>query len=178
MSFSLSPRRLKQYRNDGNDLYNYMYSQLNMNLEQYNTIKYFEIRDFPNMSYRRLDEVIKDYEKIIQPKLLQWIQNERTSGRLFDKTNWRVYSEVWDYTRVYIGYHVLFPYDQYYFQLVFDFFYNCTHQPSDDGNELHFQLALYGWKDSSLDFVQPDNKYKLSSDLFIPEWNNYTYSLE
>jgi hypothetical protein len=177
MTSELSPYRLKQYREDGNDLYDYMHSQLHTNIDHCNTIKYFVIRDFPNMSYCRLDEVKKDYEMTIQPELLEWIKNERSKNRLFNRENWKVFPELWEYTRVYIGYRILFPYQQFYFQLVFDYFYNCVHECNDD-SELHFQLALYGWNDETLECIQPDNKYKMTCDMSIPEWNNYTYTLE
>lgn len=174
-----SPRMLKQYYEDGNDLYQYMYSQFHDELKDcYQLIKYFEIRDFPNMAYIRLDEVRILHQQMVQPEVLQWIRKERDLGRLFHKTNWRIYPEACCYGHSYIGYKFLVPYCQYYFQLTVDFFYNCKHEPYEDGNELHFQLSLYGWNEENSRYVQPDNKYTLSDDLSIPEYNEYTYSLE
>jgi hypothetical protein len=63
--------------------------------------------------------------------------------------------------------------------LIIDYFYNFDHSPNEDGNELHFQLGFYGWKDISLEYIQPDNTYIMPSDMSIPEWDEtYFYSLE
>ena len=178
---SISPRQLEKYRENGSDLYTYMCSQFcTKDIDKYNYIKYFEIRDFPNKySYRYLDKITEECEAIIQPDLLQWIRQERDTEKLFDKTNWKICSETWDYTRAYIGYKILFPYKQYYFQLIIDYFYNFDHSPNEDGNELHLQLGFYGWKDISLEYIQPDNTYIMPSDMSIPEWDKkYFYSLE
>lgn len=177
---SISPRRLEQHREDGANLYSYMCSQFRTkDIDKYNYIKYFEIRYFANKAYRRLDEVIDKYDAIIQPDLLQWIRQERDTEKLFDRTNWKIFEDPCQYGHVYIGYRKLFTYQQYYFQLTVDYFYNFDHSPNEDGNELHLQLSLYGWKDDSLEYIQPDNIYAISFDMSLPEWDDkYNYTLE
>lgn len=174
-----SPRMIKQYYEDGADLYQYMCEQFRDELkDEYQRVKYFTFHYFPNMAYVRLDEVDAKYKQSIQPEVLQWIRIERASGRLFDKNHWKIYPDACSYGDSYIGYHFLFPYQQYYFQLMVDFFHNGRHEPDEDGNELHFHLALYGWKEEGTIYVQPDNKYILSDDLSIPDRDKYTYSIE
>lgn len=174
---SISPYRLENYREDGVNLYSYMCSQFRTkDIDKYNYIKYFEIKDFPNKSYRYLNKVKDEFEAIIQPDLLKWIRQERDSGQLFDKINWKIFEDLWENTQSYIGYRKLFTYRQYYFQLTVDYFYNFDHSPNEDGNELHLQLLLYGWKDDSFKYIQPDNIYSMTSDISIPEWDEYRYA--
>jgi hypothetical protein len=175
---SLSPRSHREYQEDGNNLYQHMFEQFyNKSIDVNQPMKYFSIREFPNDAYQYVDEVAEEHTEAIQPDTLQWILRERESGRLFDRSNWKLFPGYWDTMQPYLGYRFLFSYQEYYFHLTIEYYYNCTHEPGDE-TALHFQLALYGWTEESLPCIQPVNKYRLPSDHSVPEWDKYGYTLE
>jgi hypothetical protein len=122
---------------------------------------------------------VKDkYLDIIQPELIYWIQNEFNENRLFDNNNWKPFRDRYEIDLMYLGYNKLFQYEQYYFQLaiesdIWDDIVDCKYCKNGD-SLIHFELALYGWKDEKFDKIQPYNEFIINLDCMMPEkeWNN------
>jgi hypothetical protein len=144
------------------------------------SIKHFDIRYGISSVIGYENEIREKYSDDIQKGLIPWIQTELKSGRLFDKGLWRPFRDPYDITDMFFGYRLFFPYKEYYFQLAI--YYECLNckyckycDIDDDNDEItiHFELALYGWKNENSDKLQPDNTVCIPSDTMVPDlyWN-------
>jgi hypothetical protein len=148
------------------------------------------------------DEVMKNYGIDIQKSLVPWIKNEFQDGRLFDKTLWKPFRDMDTYSTMFYAYKKFFKYDKYYFQLSIDAgcgideckycnrYINteckycndiedceedkciCNNSHTYDNNVVHFELALYGWKDDITNKSFSKMKIMPSDFMMLEEqWN-------
>jgi hypothetical protein len=148
------------------------------------------------------EEVMKKYGNDIQKYLVPWIKTEFQDGRLFNKTLWKPFRDMDTYSSMFYAYKKIFKYENYYFQLSINLEcytdeckycnryinYKCKYcndiDECDDEDEcicnnddiynniIHFELALYGWKDdiTNKSFCKMKT---LSSDFMMlkEQWN-------
>jgi hypothetical protein len=158
----------EDYEKEGKEIFQYMIHQYN-NMFDMGRIKHFNIW-YANWWMKTYYEEIKEkYYDEIHPDLIPWIQMEFESKRLFDSTNWKPFYYDGSTDCIYLGYKKLFTYQNYYFQLIVEPTCNDCIYCDRGENPIHFELALYGWKTSGLDNLQPYNDILVLSDNMMPE---------
>jgi hypothetical protein len=162
------PLYLEDYLLNGPPLYEYMIKNFDDMLDN-NTIKHFNIIHGTNGIESDAEEINMIYGVNIQEELVKWIKIEHENGNLFNNDNWRPFRSEVIPSHMYIGYRKMFQYKQYYFQLALNYeCIDCTYCKNDN-NMKHFELVLYGWKDNTSKFIQPDGILMLLADNIIPE---------
>jgi hypothetical protein len=76
---------------------------------------------------------------------------------------------------MYLGYRTLFQYRHYYFQLVISAdrdgdIDDCIYCKNNE-SLIHFDLALYGWKENGKEKIQPDNVMNCEIMINNTQWN-------
>ena len=135
-------------------------------------IKHFDIR---YGTYLVMDEEEEIKVKLlygdeIQKEIIPWIKNEYESGRLFEKTNWKPFRDQYLLTHMYFGYKYTFKFKNYYLQIALDSACGICEYCKKSMSRIHFELALYGWKEDNKEKIQPDNEVILPTDNIMPEW--------
>jgi hypothetical protein len=154
--------------------FDYMINNFNSMFDK-DTIKHFYIKYVSNDTMYYADDISEQYGVDIHRELIPWIKNEFEKITLIQINNWKPFRDSYLYTNVYLGYKKLFQYKQYYFQLTID---NSIRDDTNDckycknGDSLiHFELALYGWKDIN-NKLQPSNDIIPLDNLFSEKvWN-------
>ncbi len=167
----------KEHLKEGEILYEYLINNFNNMFDGY-IIKHFNIRYVSTLNIPYINDIKQRYINSIQKELIDWINIELKNGSLFIKNNWKVFRDRHLIDLMYLGYNKLFKYKYYYFQLViendiWDHDNECEYCKNKD-SLIHFELALYGWKDEQFEKIQPVNDYIIMSDNIMPEndWNN------
>lgn len=133
-------------------------------------IKHFDIR-YGTYSVMDSEEEVKLlYGNEIEKALIPWINNEYQSGRLFEKTNWKPFRDQYLLTRMYFGYKYSFNFKNYYLQLALEFACGICEYCKKGEPRIHFEVALYGWKEPEKENIQPDDVVPIPQDNIIPEW--------
>lgn len=155
---------------EGNKLFEYMIH----NFETFfngETIKHFEIRD-EGIYDLGSDEIIEKYGGDIQKELNWWIHKEYNENRLFNATNWKPFRDKYSLVDIYMGYNYMFQFKKYYFQIAIEkecALDNCEYC-QHDGNEIHFQLIICGWKEKEDNtFLTPYRNFPILPNNIIPE---------
>jgi hypothetical protein len=174
--------KLDEFLAQGNEMFEYMTRNYKSMFDGDSILRHFDIRygTYSVIGYEK--EIRKKYNDDIQKELIAWIQTEFKSGRLFDKSLWKPVRDAYDISDMFFGYTYFFQYKEYYFQLAL--YYECLNckycKYCDIDNEtdeptIHFELALYGWKNENSDTLQPANKICILHDNRVPEsfWNRY-----
>jgi hypothetical protein len=160
---------------EGDELFNYMLNNFENMFDGNLKIKHFDIRDEAIYDIGS-EEIMQKYDEEIQKDLIQWIKNELTEKRLFEKNNWKPFRDKYLLTYMYLGYRKLFQFKKYYLQLGLEAACveseTCKYCEKNE-NQKHFQLILYGWKDENCDKLQPDERFTIVSNNIIPDhyWN-------
>lgn len=94
---------------EGEVLFKYMKDNFNDMLDGDDKIKHFDIRDEICYDYGS-QELKQLYDIELQKRLVPWIKKEFEENRLFDKTLWRPFRDVYTITDMYLGYRKLFPF--------------------------------------------------------------------
>jgi hypothetical protein len=156
---------------EGDALFDYMIHNFD-NMFDGDIIKHFEFRE-QGVYDNGTEKVAKKYGNEIKKELRQWIHQEFKDNQLFKKNYWKPFRDVYMYKDMYLGYRILFPFKQYYFQLVLNSFcgYNgiCSYCKYKDRSK-NFQLILLGWKDDEYEMMQPDNRAIVYPDNIVPDW--------
>ena len=158
-SASLFPPFMDRFIREGEELYRFLIENFDKMFNEDKTLIFVDIRYFFDSCQDYVEDIRKNYNDSIKKEFGLWLLQEKSSGRLFDRTNWQIYRNRDICTDMYIGYRTLFVYKQYYFQVSYDFYF--------------FALGLYGWKDEHKETLQPDNLELILSDLYISERNWY-----
>jgi hypothetical protein len=151
----------------GDNLYKYMILNYNTMINV-NKIRDFEIIDNLNKFSIQVNELNKQCKHDIEKELIPWIQNEYTSGRLFNKTNWKPFRDLDVLTLCVLGYKIIFQYKHYYLQLIIDSYYWADEEITNT-NYAYFQLTLYGWINDLNDKLQPENLARVPPDNIMPD---------
>ena len=160
---------------EGEDLYNYM---INSYYDMFDgvSIKHFNIKYVSQDAMYYVDDIKTKYAKEIECSVIPWIHEEYKCGQLLLKNNWKIFRDRDLFDTMYLGYHKLFTYQHYYFQLALNSYCNCNDYPTCHGydNSRHFELELYGWNDDKFNKIQPENKFIVLSDGLMPidDWND------
>ncbi len=167
----------ERFLKEGDILFNYMINNFE-DMFDGDTIKHFDIR----YGVYEVIDFIKEMAQIdkikwcneIQNELIKWIRNEYNNNRLLNKNNWKPCRDVYHIVNMYLGYNKLFQYKQYYFQLavdsdLLDCMEDCKYCNNNEST-IHFELALYGWKDYNSSILQPDNIIILSDNMMPYEY--------
>ena len=136
-------------------------------------IKHFNIWYSSWWMYSYVDDVKIECEQNIQSELVPWIRNEFENKWLFEPNNWKPFRDADSYIYMTLGYKKLFVYKQYYFQLQIEAeCADCIHCERND-NPIHFELGVYGWKDTHSNKVLPYNDVIVLPENFMSEfeWN-------
>jgi hypothetical protein len=164
MSASDWPR----FEKEGDELYEYLTTHFEDLFEPTGAIKYFDTRYTSYHTLGVYEEVHKECGKKVHKEIIPWIHEERRSGRLFDKNNWKPFRDQDLLTSMYYGYRNLFFFhDFFYFQLIIENNYHNTINRKIKSS-IDLQVALYGWKEKGLEYVQPYNDIVVENDT-IPE---------
>jgi len=143
---------------EGEKLYQYMLEHFESMFNKDHTLIFVDIRYFSDSCRDHVERVIDTYGDRIIHAYSIWLLQEKENG-LFDKENWQIYRDRDEITDMYLGYRILFVYQQYYFQVSYDSYF--------------FVLGLYGWKDDSCEALQPDRRSIILSDHMMPERDWY-----
>lgn len=169
---------------EGEKSYEYLISNFHKMFDG-DIIKHFNIRHVTPQTISYIGDIKEKYINELQKELIPWINIEFECGRLNDKNNWKPFRDRYSIELMYLGYNKLFTYKQYYFQLVIESYIwycveNCPYCKEEDDDLIHFELALYGWKDEEFEKIQPDNDYIVLSDNLMPErdWNNNNWLIK
>ena len=122
------------------------------------TLLFVDIRYFSDSCRDHVKDVTDTCGDDIIRAYSIWLLQEKEKG-LFNRDNWQIYRNRDEMTDMYIGYRTLFVYQQYYFQVSYDFYF--------------FALGLYRWKDESCEALQPDQRFVILSDHIMPERDWY-----
>jgi hypothetical protein len=167
----------KSHVEEGKKLYDYLITNFH-DMFDGDIIKHFNFRYVSPLNIPYINEIKDKYLNIIQPELIFWIKNEFNDNCIFDNNNWKPFRDRYEIDLMYLGYKKLFQYKQYYFQLaiesdILDDRVDCKYCKKGD-SLIHFELALYGWKDEKNDKIQPYNEFIINLDCMMPEkdWNN------
>jgi hypothetical protein len=170
--------RWNEFLEEGGEMFEYMTQNFDTMIDEDFTIKHFTIRHGIFNETENVIKIRKKYGEDIQKNLIAWIQTEFKSGRLFDKSLWKPVRVSGDITDMFLGYRYFFSYKKYHFQLALYYvcmeyiFCKCCNYSENDNLNIHFELALYDWKNDKL---QPDKNLCISSDNLIP---NFYWSRE
>jgi hypothetical protein len=153
----------EEFLEEGKELFNYMTQNFDTMIDNNEIIKHF------NITYGICDlkdhakELNKNCGEEIQKELICWIKKELKEGRLFDNNNWKPFRDDIYIEYMHLGYKNIFEYKNYYLQPALDDWCGiCKYCTADnDDNRIHFELALYGWKD--------DGRFKILQDNTLPE---------
>ena len=156
---------------EGDVLYEYMVHNYETMFDGKSIIKHFAIRPWFYGYYSECDDLLEQNNFDIQHNLIAWIDNERMTGRLFDKTNWKPFREQELFTCMYLGYKKMFPYNHCYLQLIIESRCGDCDYCKDSTSGKHFELALFSWEENAT--IQPYDTLVISSDNSMPEryWN-------
>jgi hypothetical protein len=159
----------ERFLKEGDELFNYMTNHFK-DMFDGDIPKHFNIR-FENVSDLGSIEVKEKYGNEIQNEFIPWIQKEFIDNQLFKKTFWKPFRDKYTFIDMYLGYRILFPFREYYFQLAIDSYcsiHNCIYC-SNDIDSIHFELVLYGWKEDGSEMLQPDNDAIVYPDNIMPD---------
>ena len=143
---------------EGEELYQYMLEHFESMFNEYHTLIFVDIRYFSDSCRDHVKEVTDTCGDDIIRAYSIWLLQEKEKV-LFNKENWQIYRNRDEITDMYLGYRILFVYQQYYFQVSYDSYF--------------FVLGLYGWKDESCEALQPDRRSIILSDHIMPERDWY-----
>jgi hypothetical protein len=158
-----------EFEKEGEELYEYLTTHFECLFEPTGAIKYFDIRYTYYLTYGYYEGVKKECGKQVHKAIIPWIHEERRTGRLFDKNNWKPFRDQDILTSMYYGYRPLFVFHEFfYFQLIIERIYrdtaNCKVKPY-----IAFQVGLYGWKEKGMKYVQPYNEVMVEDDRMMPD---------
>jgi len=158
-----------RFEKEGEELYEYMTTHFNDMFEPTGSIKYFDMHYTTYLTSGYYDRVKKECGKKVHKEILPWIREEQRSGRLFNKDNWKPFRDQLTFTRMYYGYRMLFLFhDFFYFQVTIARICHDTTN-SELKSTIDLQVALYGWKEKGMEYVQPDNQVIVDADRMMPE---------
>ena len=99
--------------------------------------------------------VSEQYRDEIKEAIRPWILEQYTTGRLFERDQWKPFRDQCNYTRMYYGYRTLFIFREImYLQLT-------IRDQAVDGPDgklqwyILFEAALYGWKEEGSELLAP-----------------------
>ena len=162
------PYELDKYIEESKHLFEYMIHNYK-DMFDGNILKHFDIWYTTWWMQSYYEEVSNKIGGDIQTELVPWIRNEMESGRLIEPKYWKLFHDSDSFNDIYIGYKKLFFYKYYYFQLTIESTHSdCIYCERKD-NPIHFQLALYGWKDKQTNKVQPYNEICIEPERMMPE---------
>jgi hypothetical protein len=163
---------------EGDMLFNYMKDNFETMFDGDTSIKHFNIRGGIYQLLEEAEDVFQETIKLkygndIQTKLICWIKDELKSNRLFEKTLWKPFRNQELLTHMYFGYRQMFQYNQYYFQLALERKCGECEYCETEESTIHFDLAIWGWKDESCETLLPYKEVTIVSDNRMPEryWN-------
>lgn len=114
--------------------------------------------------------VSEQYRDEIKEAIRPWILEQYTTGRLFERDQWKPFRDQCNYTRMYYGYRTLFIFREImYIQLTI----------RDQGIELPdgtvgwyilFEGALYGWREEGKDTLEPDEQILVDNRMLERDW--------
>jgi hypothetical protein len=167
--------RWDEFLAEGDEMFEYMTNNFDAMFDG-ESIKHFTIRHGIHNEMENVIKIKKKYGDDIQKKLIAWIQTELKDGRLFDKSLWKPFRLPFDIIDMFFGYRYFFPYKKYHFQLAIYYacieykFCKCCNYCDNDNLNIHFELALYDWKN---DKSRPDDNFCIPSNNLIPDhyWN-------
>lgn len=161
-----------EFIKEGELLFDYMVHNFESFFDRESIIKHFNIRD-ALYYYTDSEELLAIHGNDIQKELIPWIRKELENKELFKKENWKPFRDQGILTDRYLGYKKMFQYKEYYLQLSIDDYCDlsnnciyCKHEKKS----IHFELALWGWKDEEHEKLQPDNDVIILSDNIMPNY--------
>lgn len=140
-----------RFEREADEAYSYLVANMDRMIEG-ERIPHFSIQPSWNGSTVGYYEQIKQaHQKEIEGVVLTWIRRERDAGRLLIRMNWQPYRHSVDHTASYLGYHGLFCFNDYVFQLSVDLYEwddDCRDCVSSHREEdiPHFEAMVYGRK--------------------------------
>lgn len=150
--------------------FTYMKEHLDEMLEGGTRITHFHSRE-SNWWHDRYNniEFHETYSNEIHDALLSWIVKEWNDNRLLEVTNWKPFCAYRDDDECYLGYRILFPFRQFYLQLILDdkcditlsattLCSDCRISDVCDTFYVHFSITIYGTQDG---VVNDDSRYFL-----------------
>jgi hypothetical protein len=153
---------------EGEEAFQYMIHHYDDMLDG-DRVKHFDIWYATYWMQSYYDDVKALYGKEIQVELAPWIKNEFESKRLFEPTLWKPFRDGDSPNYINMGYKKLFVYKNYYFQLQIETTCSDCVDCERNENPIHFDIALYGWKDEHSDKVLPYNDVSVLPDYMMPE---------
>lgn len=154
---------------EGNILFKCMINNFKKMFDENSLIKEFNIVDRRCRFRDEINKINFLYKNDIHNKLTVWINNEYIENRLNDINNWKPFRDLESINDMYMGYNKMFNYNQYYFQLSIDSYYNIDINDIDNKDIfVYFELVLYGWKDIMFKELQPDNYVIIPNDNIMP----------
>ena len=153
----------------GDVFFNYMIHKFESMFDG-ESIKEFNIRD-EGVYDICSEELMKKYGSAMEKELILWIREQYASGRLFNKENWKPFRDVYTFSTIYLGYNLMFSYNDYYFYLAISEDYVKEENKYKDVDEdvkqiIHFQLViLYGLNDKR---IKPDSRAIILPDNTVP----------
>ena len=165
------PREWEECIKEGESLYQYMMEHFEEMFDA-NEIKHFSIWYATWWMQSYYHYVQEKYRKEIQDELILWIRKEKEIGHLEESLFWKPFYDTSEFRFIYQGYKKLFLYQNYYFQLIIQSECGECVSCEKGENQIHFELALYGWKDDS-ERLQPYNDVIVGPDQMVPNtfWN-------
>jgi hypothetical protein len=161
----------KEIVKENNKLFDYMTANFQSMYDGDLIVKHFEIRyEYTNDSGSK--EIMNKHGDNIQKELIPWIYKEYREHRLFDTTNWMPFRDSYNHRWSYLGYKILFNFQNYYFKLGIEEqcdIKGCVYCQNNE-NQIHFQLKIYGWKENENDtFLKPFYNRPVPSNNIIPD---------
>ena len=102
----------EEIEKEGDSLFNYMIHKFESMFDA-ESIKEFNIRD-EGVYDICSEELMKKYGSAMEKELILWIREQYASGRLFNKENWKPFRDVYTFSTIYIGYNLMFNFNDYY----------------------------------------------------------------
>jgi hypothetical protein len=155
-----------RFHKRGEQLFDYLCNHFAELFNEKNEIKYFDMRPATTTMMGYYEHIYKLYGTDICKVISPWIKEEYLSGRLTRLDFWKPFRIPYQYNSMYYGYRKLFMFDKYYLQLTL-----IDDRDMIDGiftDFVCFEVALYGWKDSYVDTLQPLNKVCVLDDMLMP----------
>jgi hypothetical protein len=153
---------------EGDILYEYMTNNFE-NMFDENTIKHFCIINGIYRNIKDTDKMTEEYGVEIEKELIPWIREELKEGRLFNKELWKPFRNQCQLLDMYYGYKILFNFKEYYFQLAIEDYCDFDENNKRIDDRACFLLALYGWKNSNSNMLEPYNDSIIPEDNIMPE---------
>ena len=181
---------------EGEELFEYMTHNFNDMFDKDSRIKHFNIR-YEAIYDVGSQELKEKYGAEIQNELVPWIKKELEDNRLFDKTLWKPFRDIYSLSTMYLGYRKIFVFrpnynnseilennnelppalnmrGTYYFQLSLE--QDCDEDLCKECNldntkifNKHFEIIIHNWIDDKTNELYYNRRSYVLSDFLMSE---------